>query len=218
MNAPIRLLSPVRLRHAEFFGVVLFILFAFAVTASAQQSVTKTPVARLIGAMRSVPADVLLARVERPSVRASNVNTRSVSSPAMLGATSDEERLFGLINAERARYNLIALAWDADLCRAARGHSGDMARVGKLNHAGSDGSDASMRARNHGSGGWRAVGENIAFNQGFEDPVAFALERWMKSSKHRENILNPMWTRAALGIARASDGSVYFTQVFVAER
>jgi uncharacterized protein YkwD len=37
----------------------------------------------------------------------------------------------------------------------------------------------------------------------------------MVSEKHRENILNYSFTHAAVGMARAADGTFYFTQVFM---
>ena len=37
---------------------------------------------------------------------------------------------------------------------------------------------------------FRVVAENIAYNQGYEDPGAFAVERWMLSLKHPINILS----------------------------
>jgi uncharacterized protein YkwD len=71
------------------------------------------------------------------------------------------------------------------------------------------------RAEVLGLHGWKALGENIAYNQGFSDPTAFAVERWMVSEKHRENILNNEFTHAAVGMARASDGTFYFTQDYM---
>ncbi|HEV7843666.1 MAG TPA: CAP domain-containing protein, partial [Pyrinomonadaceae bacterium] len=107
------------------------------------------------------------------------------------------------------------LVWDAELSNMARQHSFDMARAGLLDHRGPDGRDMADRARTMGIRGWRVLGENIAFNQGFDDPSAFAVQRWMGSSKHRDNILNNQFTRTGIGVARASDGSIYFTQVFM---
>jgi uncharacterized protein YkwD len=37
----------------------------------------------------------------------------------------------------------------------------------------------------------------------------------MISDKHRANILNGEFTHAGVGIARAADGRVFFTQVFM---
>jgi uncharacterized protein YkwD len=72
------------------------------------------------------------------------------------------------------------------------------------------------RARAQGIRGWKALGENIAYNQGYDDPAGFVAERWMISHKHRENLLNARWTRSAIGVAIAQDGRVFFTQVFIA--
>lgn len=134
---------------------------------------------------------------------------------AAINLTSDERRLFDLINLERERINLPQLKWDAGLVEAARVHSSDMAQTGRLSHTGSDTSDAAIRVRNLGVRGWRALAENVAYNQGFDDPVAFAVERWMKSIKHRQNICNPTFTHSGIAVTRASDGTIYFTQVFV---
>ncbi|HEV2764235.1 MAG TPA: CAP domain-containing protein, partial [Pyrinomonadaceae bacterium] len=78
-----------------------------------------------------------------------------------------------------------------------------------------DGRTPSMRAEAAGVRGWRMFGENIAYNQGYEDPAAFAVERWMLSPKHRSNILSRSYTMTGLGVARGSDGRIYFTQVFM---
>ena len=107
----------------------------------------------------------------------------------------------------------IASAWA--LTRIARYHSENMARDGILNHVDRDGLDLRGRAEVLGLHGWRALGENIAYNQGYSDPTAFAVERWMVSDKHRENILNGEFTHAGIGIARSADGRVFFTQVFM---
>lgn len=134
---------------------------------------------------------------------------------AFANASSLERRAFELVNAERRACGESPLVWDAELSRMARQHSLDMARSGALDHRGPDGRDMAERARAMGIRGWRVLGENIAFNQGFDDPSAFAVERWMGSYKHRANILNGQFTRTGIGVARAADGSIYFTQVFM---
>ncbi|MBD0373030.1 MAG: CAP domain-containing protein [Pyrinomonadaceae bacterium] len=145
----------------------------------------------------------------------SNSVSNSANSNAFAGASSLERRAFELVNAERRARGESQLAWDAQLSQLAREHSQDMARTGSLDHRGADGRDMAERARSFGIRGWRVLGENIAFNQGFDDPSAFAVQRWMGSSKHRANILNGQFTRTGIGVARAADGSIYFTQVFM---
>lgn len=176
------------------------------------------PVARLLSTSRpTVPQSVkarLVARMTTPQPTAYAPAATTIPT-ATVSATGDERRAFDLINVERQKRGLRPLVWDGTLNRLARYHSQNMARAGVLNHVDSDGLDLSGRAQVLGLHGWRALGENIAYNQGFSDPTAFAVERWMISEKHRENILNGGFTHAGIGIARAADGRVFFTQVFM---
>jgi len=71
------------------------------------------------------------------------------------------------------------------------------------------------RAREVGILRYIVLGENIALNQGFDDPGALAVERWMQSEKHRANILSPEFRAMAIGSFVAADGSVYLTQTFI---
>ena len=126
-----------------------------------------------------------------------------------------EQRAFELINAQRRARGQSPLVWDAELTRMARLHSENMAARNFFAHTDPQGQNVVMRASMQGVTGWRAIAENIAYNQGFDDPVGFAVERWMQSPKHRENILRNNFTHAGIGVVRAADGRVFFTQVFV---
>lgn len=138
----------------------------------------------------------------------------AVSITAM--ATTDERRAFELINAARRAQGYPALVWDAALTQMAREHSEHMAGQNFFGHEGPDGRDTVARAHACGVAGWAALAENIAYNQGFDDPADFAVERWLKSAKHRDNIMRTGFTRTGIGVAHAPDGRIYFTQVFVA--
>ncbi|MBV8855749.1 MAG: CAP domain-containing protein [Acidobacteria bacterium] len=178
------------------------------------------PVARLIGTVYTgEPAPERPRQATRVYAPAPAAATRSYApapvSAAAVGATGDERRAFDLINRERQRMGLSPLAWDGDLVRLARYHSQNMARGGYLSHVERDGLDLKGRAQALGLHGWKTLGENIAYNQGYDDPTAFAVERWMISQQHRENALSPEYTHAGVGIARAADGTYYFTQVFM---
>jgi uncharacterized protein YkwD len=72
------------------------------------------------------------------------------------------------------------------------------------------------RARAVGISHFQLLGENIAYNQGFDDPGAFAVGRWMLSPGHRRNILSPEFQQSAIGVFVAPDGTVYLTQDFIA--
>lgn len=189
-----------------------FIIMTASVTLG--QSASNRPVARLITATGTSIARVpTRARTVMPTSMTGPM--RTVSSSAA-NASSLERRAFDLINAQRISNGEQPLVWDAELCRMARMHSESMARQQFFDHTGPDGRSMQERARNSNIRGWSVMAENIAYNQGFNDPAAFAVERWMRSNKHRENILNDNFTRSAVGIARAEDGRVYLTQVFIA--
>lgn len=126
-----------------------------------------------------------------------------------------EKTAFALLNEIRAKKNLNLLQWSDEVAKIARIHSENMARHKFFSHQGIDGLMVDQRADLLGVGKWQAIGENIAFNQGYDNPVEFAVERWMLSPTHRENILNNRWRESAVGVAVAGNRSIYFTQVFL---
>jgi len=129
-----------------------------------------------------------------------------------------ERRAFELINERRANCNLLPLKWSDDVARIARLHSENMANYNFFSHAGVDGLLVSDRADFFGINKWQAIGENIAYNQGFENPVEFAVERWMQSPKHRDNLLSNRWKESGIGIAVTANGTYYFTEVFLVRK
>ncbi|MGH7783264.1 MAG: CAP domain-containing protein, partial [Candidatus Binatia bacterium] len=120
-----------------------------------------------------------------------------------------------MINTERTRRGLRPLAWSDDDAKLARMHSQNMAQYHFFSHKGLDGSMVNDRAEKLGIFNWRAIGENIAFNRGYDDPIGMAVEKWLESPSHRDNMLNPDWLESGLGVAISADGSYYFTQVFM---
>ena len=180
------------------------------------QSEQARPVARLIAASDHA---LTPSRTRPRTVAATRADTSALAHAAAPGGailTSDERRAFELINEARRAEGEPPLIWDAELTRMARQHSEDMARLNLLSHVGPDGRDTRERAVAQGLRGWASLAENIAYNQGYDDPAGFAVERWLKSVKHRENVMQASFTHTGLGVARAADGRIYFTQVFVA--
>ncbi len=136
-------------------------------------------------------------------------------APSFEDATEIERRAFERTNDERLNAGLTPLTWDADLGRLARIHSESMARLNFFGHETPDGMRLKERARAHGVLRFRVIAENIAYNKGYADPGAFAVERWMISAGHRANILSVGFQSSAIGSFVARDGSVYLTQVFI---
>ena len=203
-------------RHARIALLLPSLLLISGLVINAQTNQTR-PVARLIASS----GHAIQTPVARPrSVRAGDKNARemahaSASASMNSMATTDERRVFDLINQARRAQGYAPLVWDAELTRMAREHSAEMAGQNFLSHEGPDGAMVE-RAHERGIRGWQVLAENIAYNQGFDDPAGFAVERWLKSAKHRDNIMRAGFTHTGLGVARTPDGRIYFTQVFVA--
>ncbi len=160
------------------------------------QDARPQPVAKLITSLTPVTA--------RPPVNVTPAEPNDI-----------EKRAFEQTNIARVKNGLPPLVWDADVCRMARIHSESMSRYGYFSHVTPEGLRLRERARDVGILRYVILGENIAFNQGYGDPGAFAVERWMQSEKHRANILSSEYRAMAIGSFIAADGSVYLTQTFI---
>jgi uncharacterized protein YkwD len=210
MNRKIRVpLTAVSRSASLLFVCSLSITFLAATAAETLgQSSSGRPVARLITASRA-------PQPARPQMQ-HGVYTRPAAAiaSAPVAANGFERQAFDMINAVRVKNHLPPLAWDGDLCRAARAHSENMGRRNFFDHLSPDGMDLPDRVNALGIS-WRSLGENIAYNQGQVDPVRVAVEQWMQSPPHRSNILRAKYTHTAVGVARTTDGRVYLTQIFM---
>lgn len=149
---------------------------------------------------------------EERTVSAAVESRSSAGSAAM---TALEKDAFQLMNVERGLAGLPALKWSEKIAKVARLHSRNMADYNFFSHKGVDGLMVDDRADQLNTGQWRAIGENIAFLKGYQNPATVAVEKWLLSASHRSNMLSPQWTESAVGVAMTDDGKVYFTQVFL---
>ena len=120
-----------------------------------------------------------------------------------------EKQMFDLVNKERESHQKKPYEYDEELAAVARAHSADMLENQFLGHesprtgrVGQRLAAAKIRVM--------ACGENIAMNRSIEEAHA----NLMKSPGHRLNILRDIFTHCGVGIARASNGLCYATQVF----
>lgn len=184
--------------------LVLFaLIFGVFCQPVAAQEAKSQPVARLITASRVTPSSVGMTAVP------------ASAAPGLAEADPIERRAFEQTNLIRVRNGLPPFTWDAEVCRMARTHSQNMSRLGFFAHTTPTGLRLRDRARAAGILQFSVLGENIAYNQGYDDPGAFAVERWMLSPKHRDNILSREFRAMAIGSFIAADGSVYLTQTFI---
>ncbi len=194
-------------------------LFIFAIlalpagsTSVFSQGGQQSPVARLISssAIHTVSRP---RRVEEIGVESSSLT--AAATTAFADANTVERTAFTKTNEARVKNGLTPLTWDPVLCLMARMHSLEMAKRGYFAHETPEGLEPKDRARALGILHFRVLGENIAYNKGYQDPGAFAAERWMMSGAHRANILYIGFQASAIGTFVAADGSVYLTQVFI---
>lgn len=188
--------------------VILLLTLFLPVGSALAQTPSIIPTARLL----SLPSDV--ASATRPR-RVSDREAAPKGSLALDDATEIERRAFESTNVARLQHGLAPLAWDPALCRMARIHSENMVRQGYFAHETPEGARLRDRAHAVGIEHFRVLGENIAYNQGYDDPGAFAVERWMISPGHRANILSNEFAQSAIGSFVAPDGTVYLTQEFI---
>lgn len=174
------------------------------------QTLASRPEARLI---TSTSDEVRYSRPRRASVPAVDARgSEAVFPPSQ--ATEAERHAFEATNEMRAKSGLSPLSWDTELSKMARTHSERMARLGFFAHKTPEGLRLRDRAR-EARIRFQVIGENIAYNQGVDDPGKFAVQRWMISSGHRENILSREFRASGVGSFTTRDGAVYLTQIFI---
>jgi uncharacterized protein YkwD len=126
-----------------------------------------------------------------------------------------ERQVAQLVNEHRVARGLRRLTYDPAVATIARRHSTAMAegRVG-LGHDGFEGRADSIERVER----FRKIAENVALNDYPRERTArIAMRGWLASAHHRENIEGP-YTVTGVGVARARDGTFFYTQIFVARR
>jgi len=155
-----------------------------------------------------------------------------------LNITELEKRIHALINKERKKHGLSALAWDGRLSNIARAHSRDMAKRNYFSHDSPEGWGFSERYKKAGftcavrEGNRVYLGAENIFQNNLYDRVVITdgkksfdwntlekiaqstVQGWMNSPGHRKNILTPQLLSEGIGVAVSTDDKVYITQNF----
>ena len=121
-----------------------------------------------------------------------------------------EQAVLQQINQYRSQKQLSPLTLDNTISQQARLHSQTMASSGVLSHQGFNQRVEAIAQ----SISYRAAAENVAFNQGYRDPVKQAVQGWISSPGHRRNI-EGQYDLTGIGVAQNEQGEYYFTQVFI---
>jgi uncharacterized protein YkwD len=134
----------------------------------------------------------------------------NAAAAPVTGIAALEQSVHQKINAYRASRSLPALAMNATISQVARIHSQNMA-TGSVPF-GHQGFDARVQTVSR-TFTFTSVGENVSYNQGYSDPVAVAVNGWLNSPGHLNNIVGS-FNLTGIGVARNSKGEYFFTQIF----
>jgi uncharacterized protein YkwD len=158
-----------------------------------------------IAACQEVTSEVLPQIRPTESIQAAPAN-QSPSPYAEL-----EQAVHAQINQYRSEQGLPPLEFNPKISEIARQHSQAMA-AGQVpfSHDGFEqrGQAIAREIR------YRSVAENVAYNQGFADPVTQAVEGWIESPGHLANIQGD-FDMTGVGVIQNEQGEYYLTQLFV---
>jgi uncharacterized protein YkwD len=149
------------------------------------------------------PTGLQIAQRRRP-------RPRPAPAPAT-NLSTIEQSIFNQINQYRASMGLAPLIQDATTTQQARSHSQAMA-TGQRSF-GHDGFQERVQVISTVIP-VKGAAENVAYNVGYSDPATVVVNGWLNSPGHKANIMGN-YNRTGVGVAVTSNGTYYFTQVFV---
>ncbi len=136
---------------------------------------------------------------------------QTLTIPTTTAITTMENEVIRLTNIERSKKGLGALKANWQLSRCARYKSQDMINKNYFAHQSPTYGSPFDMIESFGIS-MAAGGENIAMGQRTPQEVVTA---WMNSPGHRSNILSTAYTEIGVGCAKSSNGSYYWTQMFI---
>ncbi|WP_252244490.1 CAP domain-containing protein [Clostridium sp. VAP33] len=125
--------------------------------------------------------------------------------------SSAENKILQLMNEKRVQAGLKPLTMDNTLLQVARYKSNHMIQYNYFDHTNPDGTKWVNWLQTIGYK-YSTTGENIAYNT--YDPVGL-FNQWWNSQGHRENMMNPSYTKVGVGVVYDKDNNKYMgTQTF----
>lgn len=137
-----------------------------------------------------------------------------INIPEASSLKSFEDEVARLVNVERANRGLPALSVNWELARVARYKSQDMIDKKYFAHDSPTYGSPFQMIESFGIK-FSAAAENIACGQ---KTPAEVMRAWMDSPGHRSNILAANVTQIGVGAAKAANGTLYWTQMFIRPR
>ena len=144
-----------------------------------------------------------------PAIIAAAGCAESTTGTATATFGTMEQQTHKLVNDYRQSRGLPPLVFNETIAQQARQHSIDMGGR-TLNHDGFDARVTAITTTIKVS----SAAENVALNNGFSDPAQEAVTGWINSTPHRINMEGD-FDLTGIGIDKESDGTFYFTQIFI---
>ena len=158
----------------------------------------------------NTPSNPSTTPEQKPDSTPSNPSTTPEQKPST-DFSSYQQQVLDLVNAERAKRGISALTLDSSLSSVATKKSQDMIDKNYFDHTSPTYGSPFDMMKQFGIS-YRSAGENIAKGQKTPQEV---VDAWMNSEGHRKNILNPNFTNLGVGIAKDSNKTTYWTQMFI---
>jgi uncharacterized YkwD family protein/spore coat assembly protein SafA len=140
-----------------------------------------------------------------------NIPSGSSVPSAPSDIRSLETEVIRLVNVERSKAGRPALVENSEISRIARIKSQDFINNKYFSHNSPKYGSPFDMLKTFGIK-FTAAAENIASGQ---KTAAEVMRTWMNSSGHRSNILNSTYNQIGVGVARANNGNLYWTQMFI---
>jgi uncharacterized protein YkwD len=139
-------------------------------------------------------------------------------APAPL-MTDLETALLARVNADRAAMGIAPLASDPELLDLARARAAAQVGLPSLSHYDVAGKLAVQVLLNGGGFRYTLAGENLARlkpedSDAVDQATNEAESALLNSPLHRKNILEPRFTKLAIGAVRGPDGKLVYAQIF----
>ena len=148
-----------------------------------------------------------------------NQNSTPTSKPMPSVAVSPdiqklEKSVFTQVNQYRQSQNLPRLKWDNTIAEQSRIHAQQMAGgEAPFSH---DGFKERVQVISQQIR-LQSAAENLANNMGYSNPGEQAVAGWIDSPGHQKNMIGD-YDLTGIGIAKNSEGTYYFNQIFIKTR
>jgi len=136
---------------------------------------------------------------------------QKVNIPNASPLKSIEDEIIRLVNQQRSYNGLQPLTYNWQAARVARYKSNDMISNNYFGHISPVYGSPFKMMESFGLK-FSAGAENIAYGQRTAQEV---MNSWMNSAGHKANILSKSYTQIGVGVAKKSNGTLYFTQLFL---